>query len=1048
MKILAAFFALCMGLTAQVCSPNVVCGITADGIGDSSMRVIFNFTGTINSSLRIRCRYNTTSTSGGTGGYLQSPGTSVTTYRNYASACTIGGMAPSTLYYVSPEVSTDAGANYSTGTEATFTTLARTITAPIPPIAVSTTYPAQSGMVWHVLSDCSDLQAIINAASWGDTIVVPMGTVCSGGPYTIPNEPNLQTFTPAQFKTSDSSINKTGIGLLYSENQELRVSTNGPNSNCTPGMVFFIGAGFTNCDYGGGSEIRKGGKLYAHNLSANSLQLLSTPSGASALPGWVQFTCDATADTITLTPTIDTAPAGYAASPNNSTIAANTKFQVRSPGTLCGGLAVDTDYYWLTARASTQNATVSTQISLTSGGAALDITSTGTGIQRIVEQGSGATHYLTAARAQSDPWLVIVTSGTLPGAAVRVSSANDAEMFHIRKATVLGGTTYNLAFGILTQNVRFEGMIQDTATNTDYLTTTDPRPYCGMLSTNQDNRNIVFNQTRVQGPGYPNRFGCSTAIFLNGSNIVITNSDWRGMDYWHPWDSGFAGTFTTSTATIGAGSAFTGASIFGTKTSSTNTVITIVGGSGITSASAMYVYFGMDGHLKVLPITGLTVSSCAAGTGIVCDILANVVSPNWPVDGNGRTAGVKIATITMSGGNITANCSGPTCVDAFSSPNALEGAQSIIAGNGPGPWLITNNTISGTGIPLHFDDAGGPLQPRSDYTITANSFIAPASQIATQAGSDTLRYGHRQLIEWKGGQRIKIYDNTFTGSFGEMTPATITAGFTARAGGYITDVDIQGNTFTGAGVNLPNSVDSQNPPSKPSQRVRVYDNLLQINGYTHYVIGVGNPRGWCLTGGYGSEDYLIDHNTCFDNRGGTLSFMYWTATPTGGMTITNNILFYSGPIAPFAGENVAGCTASVFNKAMLDCSFTNGPGVPGYTFAGNVIVPWWQTPSVPSGIVADSTVTTALGTLLSGGTNYLPLGALEQDKLNTIKFVTANLAGDYVGLDLHLQAASPYYHLGTDGLNIGWLGKTTPATRRRQAILIARRFRPLFALPR
>src|ERR1022692_4166700 len=42
----------------------------------------------------------------------------------------------------------------------------------------------------------------------------------------------------------------------------------------------------------------------------------------------------------------------------------------------------------------------------------------------------------------------------------------------------------------------------------NYLTSTDPRPYCGGPTTYQDSSFIIFDQVRIQGPNYPNRFGC------------------------------------------------------------------------------------------------------------------------------------------------------------------------------------------------------------------------------------------------------------------------------------------------------------------------------------------------------------------------------------------------------------------------------------------------------------------------------------------------------------------------------------------------------------
>ena len=116
-----------------------VSNITFDGIGDSSVRVIFNVSASFNA---MRVRYGTSTCTSGAGGTVQINGTSPASYMLFGMTTDLSGLAPSTLYHVCPEVSGNGGSTWSTGADATFTTAARTQTFPLAPLAVSTTFPA------------------------------------------------------------------------------------------------------------------------------------------------------------------------------------------------------------------------------------------------------------------------------------------------------------------------------------------------------------------------------------------------------------------------------------------------------------------------------------------------------------------------------------------------------------------------------------------------------------------------------------------------------------------------------------------------------------------------------------------------------------------------------------------------------------------------------------------------------------------------------------------------------------------------------------------
>lgn len=1007
-----------LALAASLQAAPVVSGISVDGLGDSSVRVIFNTSATFN---WMQLRYGPADCASGTGQYIQISGTSSATYRLYGMTQDLSGLAHATTYYVCPEVSDDGGSTHSSGVSYQFTTLAQGTTTPTAPTAVSTTFPTQTGSTLTVSGTCAHattgLQAKLTGASKAvpsDTIVVPKTMVC---PDTIvlPDAPNLKDFDggidSTEVRISDSRITIPSHGLSSVTDTEVSLSSTG----CLPGMSIFLN--LTSCDYGG-SAWRKGIHYFAHYVDANNIQLLDAAGGSPVVPGWIPFTCSAGGDTITFLPGWYS-PDGYEHTASDGTIAANTSTYIHSSGTPCGGLAMDVKYFMLSACTASGNAGCTTQLSLTSGGAAIDITSAGTGTHKLADKGTG-THYLAAIALPTDPWILITTDGVLP-VGQRVSSALDAQMFEIQRPTAsTGSVTPAFRTGILTRNIRIVGAKWSALGNDDYLTETDPRGQGYFISTGQDSENIVFDRTRLQGMAYPWRSGSGSGIVtkLDGKNIAVIHSDWVDMNWFRPSCSGFTESNNTTSATFAAGECSAGSSIVQAVTT-TATVITVTAGS---TSGTIKVYFARsDGHMKVLPPTGLTVT-CTGHTGVTCDVLSAVASPAFPLSANFISTSMQLANITVAAGVVTGTCISVTGCILPNTNIISEGATCIIAGIGPGPYLLDDDHIEGTGVCVHFDDSGGPLYDSADYTVTNNWFETKLQYMFGHALNTThMKWGHRQPLEWKKGQRIKVDGNKFS-SFAENNGRGSMVAMTPRSGGYITDFEYSNNVSTGAAcINIPQPIDAYHPISKPVQRIKISNNLCMLNAVTT-TVSPQSVRGWCFDGGYGGENYLIEHNTCFDPRGNTPSFIYWAQHPSNGMIIRNNVMFFTGNQALFKGENVspvATCGAAA-DKALLDCAFTNGPGVPSYTFVGNVIVPWYSNTVSPGAIVSDATVNTAMGTLLSGGTNYLPAGVGIAAKLATVKFQSSHALGTMTGLDLGLAYGSPYHLLGTDGLNIGY----------------------------
>lgn len=414
----------CLPLLAITAFGQTVSNIHFDGVGDSSTRVIFDTRVGYNG---LQVRYGTTDCSGGSGDTVQGNGTSPASFVLFGMTANLSGLAPSTQYYVCPEISTNGGTTWSSGASATVTTLARTQTLPLPPTPVSVVFPAQTGTTRNVAADCSNLQANINAAQPGDTIVVPAQTICTGS-YTLPMAPEGKSFVPSGVRTSDSRVTIAGHG--FTENQEVRISTGQANGSCLPGMLIYPNG--LNCDKGGGW--RKGARYYVHVVDANNVQLLSAPSGSPVVPGFITFTANAATDVITYVPDWRS-PNGFASVSGGATIPANSQVQFQTTGTLPGGLAVDTNYYLLSACSANVNAACTTQVAATPGGGAINITSAGTGTHTIVDQGAG-TFYMIPAPANG-PWIVIRSSGNVPPEGARTRPEFDAAGFHFRQPNPL-----------------------------------------------------------------------------------------------------------------------------------------------------------------------------------------------------------------------------------------------------------------------------------------------------------------------------------------------------------------------------------------------------------------------------------------------------------------------------------------------------------------------------------------------------------------------------------------------------------------------------------
>jgi hypothetical protein len=986
---IAAFIAGLFASPGRAQSVPTVSNIIVDPLSAdaTSFRLFFD---TSASYVNFRVRFGTAGCAGGSGGSVQLYGTALSTVVRYAMTADLSGLTAGATYHICPEVTAD-GTHWSSGAELVYTMPAGLPSGePVPPAEpalVSTVFPAQTGQTVAVAADCHDFQADINAAHYGDTILIPAGAVCTQG-VVLPNAPEARTFQPSAVNTTAATITLTAHG--FANGQKVHLSTAAPNGGCLPGQEFYSYG--SNCDKAGG--IRKGRDYYIKLVDANHFQLSETPGGPTAPFGFIKATANASAGTVTTT--------GDWAAPQGYTIFSNVPMQFTTTGTLPGGISANTDYYALTACLNGASQSCTFRISLTQGGAPVAITSGGAGALSIATHGTGAQYIM--AWPPANKWIVVRTATpdsqfTPPG--VRTSKAWQPRMATIKQtAPSPAGAMINA--GILTHNWRFIGLELTTATNNDIAMTVDPRPYGNLVVTDPDNGYIIFDRVYMHGWGFPNRFG-KTAVNMDGYAVGFINSEMSQMDFFHSWYSGFAPAIVSpNVATLTPGSSFMGQL---TPTTTGTTTIRILGGE---SSGNGVMYFDMTGVLQVVLPVGLQ-AACTT-TGVTCNV-TTANGPQVPISPAGGNAGEAIAGLTFLNGAITSF----NLLDGFSGIYDTEGCQCFLMGNGPGPFIFDNNYISGSGIPLHFDDSGGPYLIRGDYYIHRNSFNVPLTEMAGGPISNGLRYGHRQPLEWKGGLRIKVDGNKFNGNFQEDTPTTPFIAIIPRSGGWMSDIQVTNNTFQHgpSGLYTCGAIDSFVPVSRPCQR-QVYRNNLfsDINGFTHSIVNgpFGIGPGKLLDGGYANSDLVFDHNTVASVQLGTQpEFIHNVLSQASNYRITNNILWIANGVLELVGnENIFLCPGGG-TIAFVNCAF------PFSRWAGNLVIPSYLDTSVPAGAVDPGTLCTAFGGVWNGSACS---GGLIPD-LVTGPDVPTRIANVKFRADGGLQFNSPYTSKAADGRDPG-----------------------------
>ncbi len=305
----------------------------------------------------------------------------------------------------------------------------------------------------------------------------------------------------------------------------------------------------------------------------------------------------------------------------------------------------------------------------------------------------------------------------------------------------------------------------------------------------------------------------------------------------------------------------------------------------------------------------------------------------WPKDymGNPAVGILGYADIGASGAIVGAG-------NAAIGTTQQAGGNGMIGGVGPGPWMMIGNFISGAGLPWHFDNSGSRWAMRGDYTLLRNYHYGPRYTFFGTASSDGMDYTWRQPLEWKGGNRIRIYGDIFDGSMFEGGSKAMIALQSPGEVNCVTDADVMYNTFKHGPGTLGGGIEYGGgwPMSCPPVRTRYAQNMSwDISGA--YGVG-GNGTGWWLSGQIGAEDVIIDHNTDIGRSGGKPVWWDQSEFHIEGVQVSNNLLQidpqYGGLEEDSSAYQTRDACAGLIAKAMADCKWT-----PSYAMTHNVLLP-------------------------------------------------------------------------------------------------------------
>lgn len=972
--------------TGNATGTGEVTAITFPFTGHGSFSLAFT---TQSNSTNDRVRYGTTPCITGTGGTVQTNFLAFikSTYARLA----VGGLSPSTQYYVCPEVSKDSGSTWTTGAQSSLITA--TLPAvhpamPLPPLDMNSDYPSQSGYTdQHVTSDAGFSTAYgtacTNWASGGQRILVAPGTVLGGGPYAftcVP--PDVFSFLPSAV-TLPSTIHWANHGFNENDLVLFGRTYAGGNPNAvppTPDLVIYPTS--VSCDIGWGSlnmgGIQSGQRYQVHVVDASNIQVRCLPQ-TQVDPGVPQ-----------------------AAPP----IMVFTDV----------GSAVTGQHFVAVPFKTTHN----------------DANGNPVWERRL----------LTSPYSITPDMIIQADTSALPPEHTQITPAWSSSMFKF--VDPIGNITNSntahpfMVFGDVDPNVEIPigniRIVGAEITTADYATSThssDPWFWNYVYVTYPWDSQVICDRCYYHMLGAPNRE--FIGMPWNGSNMAWIDSYSDNLTYFHAGLSLTVAKVDATHFTIAAGTQYAG---FGPIVLPSTETVTLSGsGSGrvrayfdLTSSNALTVSVPSGITASCSPATCATTAPPSGSPSGICNATFDTTNTEnasdlWPKTSNGEPTVGQIGCADVTSGSITTAGSANPGQSLWNG----EGDDHMLGGIGPGPYKVVHSFSDGAGIQWFWNDAGN-FGYRGNYIFNRNYVKQDLKYMHGSSTSDGEFYFDRQPMEWKGGQNLLLKGNIFDGAWREDIPDTGFFAIQPLTGGQVTDVNFLSNTLIHGSAVLQGPTNTcggggGDPCSGPSIRIHIANMLTEdINGYVYDAhnpngnngVGSGNAGlGW-ENQIQGLEDLSLDHNTFTTNRGATPWIMSMTQQALEGYSDTNSFHWYSGVPSQTntnyqdgsGGTDTPPNCGGLSNVGFMNCGFT-----PSYNFSQNVLLGGYGDTSVPSGQSTAATMISAFSGLTNN--SFVATGTVP-GTASSVKWwnpMVDSSNGSYC-----LAVSSPY-NAGNSGLN-------------------------------
>lgn len=312
--------------------------------------------------------------------------------------------------------------------------------------------------------------------------------------------------------------------------------------------------------------------------------------------------------------------------------------------------------------------------------------------------------------------------------------------------------------------------------------------------------------------------------------------------------------------------------------------------------------------------------------------------------------------------------------------------QAICGWNGPGPYVIVNNYLEGSGENVMFggSPASIPNLVPSDITFKRNLVVKPLSWYVNDPSFAGIKWTVKNLFELKNSRRVVVDGNVFENNWTDaqagraivFTPRPSDSGVWA----LVEDVQFTNNIVrnVGSGVLILGADEPPAPTETRLRRIRVANNLWE---------NIDGPRfgsnGFFATVVNKTEDVTIEHNTAIQT-GNIIGTDY---NPNVGFVYRDNITRHNEYGIFGSRSDIQINVGGIGNPAIE--YFFPGSQVVGNVIAKEVMSSQWNVAGAyPAG-------------------NYFP------ESLNAIGFV------DWTNGNYRLASHSPYLGAAFDGTNPG-----------------------------